>query len=55
MFAFQIPYYIGPLYNDGKPGHNAWVCRKEAGKVTPWNFEQKVDVKASSEEFIKEW
>lgn len=32
MFAFQIPYYIGPLYNDGNPGHNAWVCRKEAGK-----------------------
>ena len=53
LFAFQIPYYIGPLYNDGKPGHNAWVCRKEPGKVTPWNFEQKVDVKASSEEFIR--
>ena len=53
LFAFQIPYYIGPLYNDGNPRHNAWVCRREAGKVTPWNFEQKVDVKASSEEFIK--
>lgn len=53
LFAFQIPYYIGPLYNDGNPRHNAWVCRKEDGKVTPWNFEQKVDVKASSEEFIK--
>lgn len=53
LFAFQIPYYIGPLYNDGNPSHNAWVCRKEAGRVFPWNFEQKIDVKASSEEFIR--
>ena len=53
LFSFQIPYYIGPLYNDGNASHNAWVLRKEAGKVYPWNFEQKVDVKASSEEFIK--
>lgn len=53
LFAFQIPYYIGPLYNDGNASHNAWVCRKEAGKVFPWNFDQKIDVKASSEEFIR--
>ena len=53
LFAFQIPYYIGPLYNDGDPSHNAWVLRKEAGKVYPWNFEQKIDVKASSEMFIQ--
>lgn len=53
LFSFQIPYYIGPLYNDGNASHNAWVCRKEAGRVFPWNFEQKVDVKASSEEFIR--
>lgn len=44
LFSFQIPYYIGPLYNDGNASHNAWVCRKEAGRVFPWNFEQKVDV-----------
>ena len=53
LFSFQIPYYIGPLYNDGNAAHNAWVCRKEAGKVFPWNFEQKIDVKSSSEEFIR--
>ncbi|MGN0354499.1 MAG: type II CRISPR RNA-guided endonuclease Cas9, partial [Muricoprocola sp.] len=51
LFSFHIPYYIGPLYNDGK--HNAWVSRKESGKVFPWNFEQKIDVKASSEAFIQ--
>lgn len=53
LFAFQIPYYIGPLYNDQDPSHNAWVHRKEKGKVFPWNFEQKIDVKRSSEEFIE--
>ena len=53
LFSFQIPYYIGPLYNDGNASHNAWVCRKESGKVFPWNFEQKIDVKSSSEEFIR--
>lgn len=53
LFSFQIPYYIGPLYNDGNASHNAWVCRKESGKVFPWNFDKKIDVKASSEEFIR--
>ena len=53
LFAFQIPYYVGPLYNDGEASHNAWVYRKEEGKVYPWNFELKVDVKATSEEFIR--
>lgn len=51
MFGFQIPYYVGPLVNT--EDNNAWVIRKEEGKVYPWNFNEKIDVKASSEEFIK--
>lgn len=51
LFSFQIPYYIGPLVNN-KTG-NAWVVRKEMGKVFPWNFDKKVNQKASQEEFIK--
>lgn len=50
LFEFQIPYYVGPLFNNGKG--NAWVERKESGKVFPWNFEQKIDVKISAEKFI---
>lgn len=50
LFSFRIPYYIGPLYNNGAP--NTWVVRKETGKVFPWNIDQKIDVKASSEAFI---
>lgn len=50
MFEFNIPYYVGPLFNDGK--HSAWSVRKSEGKVFPWNFDEKVDVKKSAEEFI---
>ena len=50
MFIFQIPYFVGPL-NSGY-SQNAWAVRKESGKVYPWNFDQKIDVRASSEKFI---
>lgn len=53
MFKFRIPYYVGPV-NDAHKDEDgyAWVVRKESGKVYPWNFNQKIDVKASAEEFI---
>ena len=54
LFKFHIPYYVGPLnpYHSDKGG-NSWVVRKERGKVYPWNFEEKIDEKASREQFIK--
>lgn len=53
LFKFQIPYYIGPLSEQHKgKGGNAWVIRKEPGRVLPWNLEEKVDIKQSAEEFI---
>lgn len=53
MFRFRIPYYVGPLNNyHSSKGGNSWVVRKENGAVRPWNFEEKVDVKASAEKFI---
>ncbi len=48
-FAIAYPYYIGPLSEKSKTG---WVVRKEKGEVLPWNFESKIDVKKTSEEFI---
>ena len=53
-FKFRIPYYVGPLnsYHKNKGG-NSWIVRKEEGKILPWNFEQKVDIEKSAEEFIK--
>lgn len=55
ILEFRIPYYVGPL----NPAHSienggfAWVVRKEAGQVLPWNFEQKIDVQASAVKFIE--
>lgn len=49
LFSFQIPYYIGPTSENSKTG---WVVRKEPGQILPWNMEQKVDMKRTSEEFI---
>ena len=34
-------------------GGNGWVVRKELGAVLPWNIAQKIDLNATSEEFIK--
>ena len=53
LFSFRIPYYVGPLFKDNKNDSNAWVVRKENGKVYPWNFTDKIDEKQSAEMFIE--
>lgn len=50
IMEFRVPYYVGPLRADN--GQHAWVKRKAEGKIYPWNFEEKVDLDASEEEFI---
>ena len=50
IFDFKIPYYVGPL---GKNGKFAWCKRKADGRIYPWNFEQKIDLDASEDEFIR--
>ena len=57
MFSFQIPYYVGPIsysLDEKATTHrnNVWSVRKESGRVYPWNFEKKIDIKKSSENFI---
>lgn len=54
LFTFQIPYYIGPTTEKSKnSGGNGWVIRKDhEGMILPWNIEEKIDVKATSEAFI---
>lgn len=49
LLNFRIPYYIGPL-NDTHD--RAWLV-KEKGKITPWNFEEKVDIEESAKNFIE--
>ena len=54
LFTFHIPYYVGPVSeNSAKHNGNGWVVRKEGGEVLPWNIEDKIDMKKTSEEFIK--
>lgn len=51
LLEFRIPYYVGPL-NTYK-GINSWMIRKEEGKITPWNFNKKVDIDESANKFIR--
>ena len=49
LFSFQIPYYVGPI---GKGSKTGWAVRKEEGAILPWNINEKIDMKATSEAFI---
>lgn len=50
LMTFRIPYYVGPLNEHSSHG---WLVRKEAGKIYPWNFDEKVDKIKSAEGFIQ--
>ena len=51
LFSFRIPYYVGPLKGTGQSNH--WAVRKEDGPVMPWNIEDRIDIKKTSENFIE--
>ena len=51
LFSFRIPYYVGPL--KGTENSNHWAVRKEEGPVLPWNIEEKIDIRRTSENFIE--
>lgn len=57
LFTFRIPYYVGPLnsYVPGKEIHPfAWAVHTAGnGRIYPWNFEEKINVGKSAEEFIR--
>ncbi|MCQ2533542.1 MAG: type II CRISPR RNA-guided endonuclease Cas9 [Clostridia bacterium] len=50
IMKFRIPYYVGPLNNHSE---HAWMVRKAAGPIYPWNFDEIVDKDASEVEFIR--
>ena len=50
LLTFRVPYYVGPLNSHSE---FAWFARKEDGAITPWNFENKVDLSASNKKFIE--
>lgn len=51
LLEFRIPYYVGPINTYHKK--NAWMVRKQDGKITPWNFDKKVNIDESAKIFIK--
>lgn len=51
ILEFRIPYYVGPI--NTLNSKNAWMIRKEEGKITPWNFDKKVNIDDSAEAFIR--
>lgn len=54
IFEFRIPYYVGPLSDRHvEYGANAWIVRKEAGRIFPWNYDEKIDLEKSNEAFIR--
>ena len=58
LLTFRIPYYVGPLgKNTDKQNidnQNYWMVRKKENvKITPYNFEEVVDLDKSAELFIK--
>ncbi len=56
IMVFRIPYYVGPLndfHSKNGEGGFAWIVKKNKGSITPWNFEEIVDLPASGERFIR--
>lgn len=58
LVAFRIPYYVGPLITQEEQqktsnANFAWMIRKSEGRITPWNFDKKVDRIATANRFIK--
>lgn len=57
LLTFRVPYYVGPVITPADQrkssgAHFSWMVRCEAGEITPWNFEQKVDKEQSANQFI---
>ena len=58
LVAFRIPYYVGPLITKEAQKKTsgadfAWMIRKQNGRITPWNFDEKVDRVESANRFIR--
>lgn len=60
LLEFRIPYYVGPLNTTtnvkDKSNKNSWIIKHEEyihEKITPYNFEQVVNLEASAKEFIE--
>lgn len=62
LLTFRIPYYVGPVSRPqktigGKEVQNRhWAIFKDtadSGRITPWNFDVKIDKRESGKKFIE--
>lgn len=54
FYDFKIPYYIGPLVPEGQSNPKfGWLIRKESGKLTVFNFTDKIDYPKTAQKFIQ--
>ncbi len=49
LLEFRIPYYVGPLNSKSE---FSWLVKQKEDKITPFNFNEVVDIPASAERFI---
>lgn len=49
LLGFRIPYYVGPL---NIKSEFSWLVKQKEDKITPFNFNEVVDIPASAERFI---
>ncbi|MGL4986855.1 MAG: type II CRISPR RNA-guided endonuclease Cas9, partial [Treponemataceae bacterium] len=54
IFTFRIPYYIGPLNpaHQSKESRQCWIIKKQGIPITPWNFNDVVNIHETAEKFI---
>lgn len=57
LLKFRIPYYVGPLNNTTHKKNiqnkNAWMIKKNKEQITPYNFNEIVDLEESAQIFIE--
>lgn len=59
LMQFTVPYYCGPLATPSEQkdlpesSRFGWLVRKEEGRITPFNFYEKVNVIETADAFIK--
>lgn len=57
LVGFRVPYYVGPLVEGVKQQSDfAWMSKTPENKnkeITPWNFQDVVDVDKSANDFIQ--
>jgi len=49
LFAFRLPYYVGPLNGE----KFSWAIRRSNEKIYPWNINEVIDFEESAEKFIR--